>query len=573
MTIDDLNERLTKEYPNIYTSILVNGEWGIGKTYFIKKFLEGKDYIYVSLFGINSFEDLKNQIYSELNKILGFIKKNLKKLENTNIGIPWFSLSVPYFETNIRKAIENKTKSKNLIIVIDDIERKSQKIDFEELLGLIESICQIKGANILLIANELKINDNTYNHFKEKVIQKVYNIDKYSSNATKQIIEKNLESFDIDMNLRSNLNTIISSFIQEHEIKNLRTLEKTIVFVKFILNSIDIKELAENELKDIIITALAVVVENIEGLYINEEMKKDNSSNDVITNLLREQEKQLNSCIIRNYFKEPIYGSNKYNIVTPLLEIYNDKEVKENFKKINDYYISAHDSSKKNLDTFYLSEKELKIIIECFYNNTILNVDESLNINDWFKKFNDIYKYAEILGIQDMFEESNIKNAMDLYIKKMEFDEGLFYILDRHLPFEIKSDKIMEYNKILNEKITKQYYLDALEKVEDLIKHNSFNRNIIERIFSIFRENDFEGQDEIIKQIEDRNYFIPNLNEELTEETWRLSHSIWSEMQKNREKRNQNFEIIVKNLLKDSSKLGIYRIESLNQQYRIILEK
>ena len=92
MTIDELKERLTNEYPIIYKSILVNGEWGIGKTYFIKQFLKGKDYIYVSLFGINSFEDFKNQIYSELNKALGFIKKNLKKLENTNIGIPWFSL-------------------------------------------------------------------------------------------------------------------------------------------------------------------------------------------------------------------------------------------------------------------------------------------------------------------------------------------------------------------------------------------------------------------------------------------------------------------------------------------------
>lgn len=435
MTIDELSERLANEYPIIYKSILINGEWGIGKTYFIKQFLEGKDYIYVSLFGINSFEDLKNQIYSELNKALGFIKKNLKKIENTNIGIQWFSLSIPYFETNITKAIKKETKSKSLTIVIDDLERKSENINFAEFLGMIESISQIKGANILLIANEEKIKDITYNDFKEKVIQKVYNIDKYSSNATKQIVKNLLESFSIDNELRDKINIIIMSFIQEHEIKNLRTLEKSIIFIKFVLNNINVKELKENEFRDIIISALAVVVENIEELYIKEERKKDNSSNDFTNNLLREQEKQFNSCIIKNYFKEPMFASNKYNVVNPLLKIYQDKDVKENFKEIDNYYKTAHCTNKKSLDTFYLSEEELKVIIESFYNNTILNIDESLNINDWFKKFNDIYKYSEIIDMQDFFQECNIKNAMDAYIEKWNLmkDYFIFWIDMNHL--------------------------------------------------------------------------------------------------------------------------------------------
>ena len=437
---------------------------------------------------------------------------------------------------------------------------------------MIESIGQIRGANILLIANETKINDNTYKDFKEKVIQKVYNVDKYSSNATKQIVKRLLESFDVDNELKNKINTIIMNFIQEHEVKNLRTLEKAIIFIKYMLNNININELTENEFKDIIIIALAVVVEKIEELYIKEEIKKDNSSKDVITKLLREQEKQLNSCIIKNYFKEPILASNKYNVINLLLEIYQDEDVKEKFKEIDNYYKSAHKTNRKSLDMFYLSEEELKVIIESFYNNTILNIDESLDINDWFKKFNDIYKYAEIINIQDIFKEFNIKNAMDAYIERMEFNEGLFYILDRHELFEIKSDKIRYYNKILNEKITNKYYLDALEKLKKIIKQNSFDRTILERVFSIFREDKFEGKEKIIKQIEESEYFVPNLNGEITENTWRLSHSIWSEMQRNREYRNESFEDVVKKLLNNSSKLGTYRIKSLNQQYRIILE-
>ena len=35
MTVDELKERLEDEFQNIYKCILINGDWGIGKSYFL----------------------------------------------------------------------------------------------------------------------------------------------------------------------------------------------------------------------------------------------------------------------------------------------------------------------------------------------------------------------------------------------------------------------------------------------------------------------------------------------------------------------------------------------------------
>lgn len=89
MTIDELENRLNNEFPNVYRCILISGDWKIGKTYFFKNFfLKGREYIYISLFGSNSIETIKTAIYSKLNKkcnIIGKIKKVLQRAdENKN---------------------------------------------------------------------------------------------------------------------------------------------------------------------------------------------------------------------------------------------------------------------------------------------------------------------------------------------------------------------------------------------------------------------------------------------------------------------------------------------------------
>ena len=73
-------------------AVMLNGEWGSGKTYFWNNKLrsrleaiknsDGKNYktIYMSLYGINSLEEISKKIFIETNPM---INKTLKKFVDT----------------------------------------------------------------------------------------------------------------------------------------------------------------------------------------------------------------------------------------------------------------------------------------------------------------------------------------------------------------------------------------------------------------------------------------------------------------------------------------------------------
>lgn len=510
MKIDELNNRLEDEFPNIYNTILINGNWGIGKTHFIKKeFLKYKNPMYLSLFGINSFEEFKIQLYMELNKVLGFLNKKNKDIEGMNIGLCGFSLSIPYFEKDIVNKIEKKSKKKDIIIVIDDIERKNDNINIESVLGLIESVSKFKKVNIILIANEKEIPENDmpkYQSFKEKVIQKTYIIDEYSDTALESVINK-IKLNKINTRLKVSLKKELKTFFKTHKITNLRTVEKGMKFLNFIFNKIDIKNLTEAELYDISIMALAIVIEKIEHLYSkdiqsNEEKNEDKLN---IERLVIEEKGELASCIIKNYFKEQITISIKFNIINPLLDIYEDKNINENINKIDNYYIYIKESadnqnkiSEENM--FYLSEENQQKIINNFYINSILKINPNLDINSWFKSFNHIYTNASRIDMQNVFKEDDVIKAMDLYLENLKIKELLFYLLQKHIPFEFRSDKMKMYNQILNEKIKNKYYENYLKLVVEDVKGKKYNTENLEIIFSIYKEKDFTKKMLLLKK-------------------------------------------------------------------------
>ena len=84
MKIDELDKRLDNEFSSVYKTVLVDGDWGIGKTYLIKnKYKENKNknkydnVIYVSVFGVNSISEINLYIYKELHKVKGLAKKDM----------------------------------------------------------------------------------------------------------------------------------------------------------------------------------------------------------------------------------------------------------------------------------------------------------------------------------------------------------------------------------------------------------------------------------------------------------------------------------------------------------------
>lgn len=589
MTIDELRKRLNDEFPEVYNCILINGDWGIGKTHFFEnEYLKYKEYISVSLFGLNNIEEFKAEISAKLNKVLNFLKENFwnKIHKNVSIKLPVVgaSVSIPYWKTDIEKAITRKCKKEKFTVIIDDLERKSSNINMEDVLGIIETISKIKNIKIVIIANENEINENDrkiYDSFKEKVIQKVYNVNKYSEQAPNSIIEKILKS-SLSYDKYKLLKNIILDETAKHKVNNLRTLEKGCKFIKLIMKNINLRDLSDKEVKDIIIASYAVVIEEVEKKYISleyenleQERNKDNNLTYNFLNLdLIEKEGNLPTyCIIKNYFNENFFVSNKTTVVNSLFDIYRDIDVNENFNRINKFYKDFREIDKTdNKDLFYLSEEDLKDKIKSFYNDCVLNVNPVLDVNNWFKKLNEIYTYASIIGIQNIFCDEEVSKAMNLYLEKLETKGSLFNLIDRHIGSVISEEKVKFYNDELNKKIIEKYYNKIVDEIIEQINKEDFKYEKIDRIFSIFIEDENKfNKESIIKRLRDNSYFILDLSNEISEEEWCWTHEIWENASKYSQYRDNGFEKCVKELLENSTRIGKYRIELLNQQYHIDL--
>ena len=145
--------------------ILVSGNWGIGKSYFIREFLKKKSnangqfrYLFSSAFNVESIAELRRSLGLEyLTKVItkknatAVVKSSLKILDS----IPIINKYVKNLDSNIGdicyQMLENAT------IWIDDLERcKDQKL-IGLILGEVFSLAEQKKCKIIIAANTEQI--------------------------------------------------------------------------------------------------------------------------------------------------------------------------------------------------------------------------------------------------------------------------------------------------------------------------------------------------------------------------------------------------------------------------------
>ncbi|MGL2645608.1 P-loop NTPase fold protein [Helicobacter pylori] len=140
-------------------AITINGEWGIGKTYLWKNRLAPlikdkfrKNPIYTSVFGKKDeqaiIEDLvaqflsaekqkTNPIRNIINGILSFLSMHFGVKINVNVDFLFKMLKKEHME--------------NTIVCIDEFERLSDKIQAQDILGLISELKEHKGCCVIAI--------------------------------------------------------------------------------------------------------------------------------------------------------------------------------------------------------------------------------------------------------------------------------------------------------------------------------------------------------------------------------------------------------------------------------------
>lgn len=244
-------------------AVMLKGKWGVGKTWFLKEMIESlynsdyrvKTHLYVSLYGVTSFEEIENEFFRQLHPVLsskgmalagkvgkGLLKATLK-IDLSGDGKSDASLTSQVPDINLPDYLSN---TEGLILVFDDLERAS--IDIESLLGYINYFVEHQGYKVVIIANEdeLFVKDEkteiNYKRIKEKLIGKTFEIqprlDLAIENFINEIEIRNTQNF-----FESNLD-LIKDYYQRSDYWNLRHLRQAIMDFARLL------DLISNEIKE-----------------------------------------------------------------------------------------------------------------------------------------------------------------------------------------------------------------------------------------------------------------------------------------------------------------------------------
>ena len=149
------------------TAIMLTGEWGSGKTYYVKNelvpFLQENNVtaVVVSLYGLSDISMISKSIYFELRMgklaekqsetmVTGkILAKNVLKNLTGMVGI-----NLELTDEDLKKIYES-VDLKDKLLIFEDVERSN--IDITNFWGYVNELVERDGVKVLLVANENEI--------------------------------------------------------------------------------------------------------------------------------------------------------------------------------------------------------------------------------------------------------------------------------------------------------------------------------------------------------------------------------------------------------------------------------
>lgn len=204
-------------------ALLLTGEWGSGKTHFLKQVAneynqEKYAVVHISLFGRSSAEEIEQNIKKELcyifasanltgipedtnnpsdgsqnsNKLITKFRKKLNKKGTVNKLVKGLRVITEHFKGDSKIIggmdslinfnywdfidLDAVILGRKIVIIFDDFERCT--IEHDLLLGIINEYSENIGLKVIIIANDDKLNESgKYKEYKEKVVYKTIKLE------------------------------------------------------------------------------------------------------------------------------------------------------------------------------------------------------------------------------------------------------------------------------------------------------------------------------------------------------------------------------------------------------------
>ncbi len=482
-------------------AIMINGEWGSGKTHFwnnkIRNKIEslqlnGRKYttIYMSLYGISNLEDISKKIFIETTQLMD---KNLKKYMDTHgqTTIPEYA-KTGLDMANFFGVTKNGEKidygeffaTNNKILCFDDLERAN--VDVIDILGYINNFVEHDHIKTIIICNEKELSTKLKSsNLEMKTFIATYLLDKEGNllQTDKPMVEKIADKIEYVFDKANDYERIKEKLIGE-------TFEYAPKF-NYIINGILMRY--ENN-KDLI-----TFLRQHTNLITNTFMKSGTRNLRILKHALNDFQKVFDNV-------NKAYPNTNLRVLQTMLiftiavsfEIKSGKITKDKFINIgsNEEYKAILVSSRVLMDNrqYYIKE---------FDNNYYFN----------FKSDYRFFKFIEVYVRTRIFDMRLFKDDMENIIKTIDTEKlpGYKRLLTEEY-WKISDD---QFPGVIEEVLTdiKEGNLKLIEVVKLFAYFSYFSkRGLINYDMSTIKEIFIDGMDQVAETSE----YCNNIDEELT---------------------------------------------------------
>ena len=200
----DLIEELKKYIENdrINYAVLIDGEWGSGKTYFIKEelipklnddiknngnkpTLKYKKPLYISLYGVDSLDSISAEMYLQITG---------KYSKIASLGFSALKVIKPDLDySEIFEKLNENSNLKNYVLIFDDLERAN--LDVNMCLAYINSFVEHHGIKVIIIANENEVGKIDFNkNYELKLLSTMQSNINYEDPEKKDFLGKRIDT-------------------------------------------------------------------------------------------------------------------------------------------------------------------------------------------------------------------------------------------------------------------------------------------------------------------------------------------------------------------------------------------
>ena len=526
--------------------ILINGVWGIGKTHtlmfdVVKKYQENHpmtvEFAYSSLFGKKSIDEINTELYTslhpKLNKALKTINPLIKLID---VGFTMSGINVGFNSKQLKNYAQIKGKKKSKVIaILDDLERiNTNDISHKDVMGYINKLIT-QGVKVIVLAHLEEIKDKTqYEEYKEKIFDRIYNIDSSNKEIIKTLTQEN------SCYVVANILNLIDN--------NLRIIKKSNNLFNQIVRYIEKENLKFDNFKELYTVCCYCIMDIMTSKFSSLLLKSESQNYKYAT------ESQIRVLAFEKYIKEKyLFSSSNYSgLIYAVIEILEN----ESYELLNELLNpkSQYNNPLCSESIFYLSDTDKKTLIKTQFayienkkdfsstdKNNLSNV-----IKDWYKYYH--YDLSELIDEQIIF---NKLKQNDLKFHKFNDEPYLNSFIDRYEEY-LKAEKIKEIKSMINNYST------------DKFDYYSFQNLLLTNYSN-------DTTEIIINEIKCNQFLISNIHNTMKPQDWGLAHDICRFFTNQSEKHKRslyNYLNKYKRKYAQDNSLQI-RINSLIEQYSL----